>query len=193
MMKNAKNVTVIGLGNMETNTAASFLLTETRQRLVDVWEAHTRYEFEKKDVEGTMSTMIDAEAHIINIPSMQGGIGNAAVRYFYANNFLISMPDDLQSILISRTVGDTQIVDETILKFTHTIRMDWILPGIEPTGKKVEVSVIAIVGFREGKVSHEHIYWDQATVLAQVGLIDASKLPVFGEQGTKAVLERMQD
>ena len=103
------------------------------------------------------------------------------------------MPDDLQSILISRTVGETQIVDETILKFTHTIRMDWILPSIEPTGKKVEVSVIAIVGFREGKISHEHIYWDQATVLAQVGLIDASKLPVFGEQGTKAVLKRMQD
>lgn len=164
-------------------------LTEAQQRLVDVWEAHTRYEFEDKDVDGTMSTMVTEGAHILNVPVMQGGVGNAAVRHFYANYFLAAMPVDIQSTLISRTIGEAQIVDETILKFTHTVRMDWILPGIAPTGKVVEVAVIVIVGFNDDKIAYEHVYWDQASVLAQIGLIDATKLPVFGAESAQAVLK----
>jgi carboxymethylenebutenolidase len=61
-----------------------------------------------------------------------------------------------------------------LVKFTHTIQMDWMLPGIAPTGKRIEVAVVAIVRFQDGKVAHEHIYWDQATVLVQLGLLDPS-------------------
>ena len=99
------------------------------------------------------------------------------------------MPPDTEMTAISRTIGNDQLVDEMIFKFTHTIRMDWMLPGIAPTGKRVEVPLVAIVRFREGKLAHEHIYWDQASVLAQIGLIDAAILPVAGVESARKVLD----
>ncbi len=173
---------------MIEDTPSNIGLTVAQHQLVETWESHTRYEFEDKDVDATMSTMINEGAHLNNLPTMQGGIGCAAVRYFYANVFLSSMPTDIESILISRTVGNSQLVDETILKFTHSTKMNWILPGIEPTGKFIEIPLIVIVGFLNGKVSHEHVYWDQASVLVQLGLIDASKLPVVGSESAKSLL-----
>jgi carboxymethylenebutenolidase len=89
---------------------------------------------------------------------------------------------------ISRTIGNNQLVDEMVFKFTHTIRMDWMLPGIAPTGKRVEVPLVAIVQFRDGKLAHEHIYWDQASVLVQLGLIDAGTLPVAGVETARKAL-----
>lgn len=163
-------------------------LSPAQQRLVDVWEAHMRYEFEDKNVDATMSTMVVEGAHLINIPTIQGGMGNSAVRHFYTHSFLSAMPADIQTILVSRTVGESQIVDETILKFTHSIMMNWILPGIAPTGKTVEIALVVIVGFRDGKISHEHVYWDQASVLAQIGLLDANNLPIVGVKSARTVL-----
>src|SRR6266496_1126586 len=93
-------------------------------------------------------------------------------------------------IPISRTVGNDQLVDEMVFKFTHSIRMEWMLPGIAPTGKRVEVALVAIVRFREGKLAHEHIYWDQACVLVQLGLLDASKLPIAGLESARKALDR---
>ena len=90
---------------------------------------------------------------------------------------------------VSRTIGKEQLVDEMVFKFTHTIPMDWMLPGVAPTGKRVEVPLVAIVRFREGKLAHEHIYWDQASVLVQVGLIDAANLPVAGVETARKVLD----
>jgi carboxymethylenebutenolidase len=90
---------------------------------------------------------------------------------------------------VSRTIGEDQLVDEMVFKFTHTIRMDWMLPGIPPTGKRVEVPLVAIVRFREGKLAHEHIYWDQASVLVQLGLIETAKLPVAGAESAQKVLD----
>ena len=99
------------------------------------------------------------------------------------------MPPDTEMTSVSRTIGEDQIVDEMIFKFTHTIPMDWMLPGIPPTGKPVEVPLVAIVRFREGKLAHEHIYWDQASVLVQIGLIDAANLPVAGVESAHKVLD----
>lgn len=164
-------------------------LTAAQQKLVDIWEAHTRYEFEEKNVEKTMSTMASKGVHLLNIPTLQGGRNRAEAQHFYSACFVNSMPDDIETVLISRTVGERQIVDETILKFTHALRMDWILPGIEPTGKRVEVPLVAIIGFIDGKVAHEHIYWDQASVLTQIGFIDAKVLPVVGIESAKALQE----
>jgi carboxymethylenebutenolidase len=76
-----------------------------------------------------------------------------------------------------------------VFKFTHTIPMDWILPGIPPTGKRVEVPLVAIIRFRDRKLAHEHIYWDQASVLVQIGLLDPAKLPVVGVESAKKVLD----
>ena len=89
---------------------------------------------------------------------------------------------------VSRTIGEDQLVDEMVFKFTHSIRMDWMLPGVAPTGKRVEIPLVAIVRFREGKLAHEHIYWDQASVLVQIGLIEADKLPVAGVESARKVL-----
>ncbi len=162
--------------------------TTARQQLIEVWEDHMAGEFATKSVEDTMATMIEG-AHINHIPTMTGGTGLDAIAAFYGTHFIPRIPPDTETVLVSRTVGDNQIVDEMIFKFTHTIEMDFMLPGIEPTGKPVEVPLVAIIGFREGKVSHEHIYWDQASVLAQIGLLDADTLPIAGAETAHKVLD----
>ena len=155
-----------------------------QQAMIDLWEAHTRYEFEDKDVDSTLATMKDS-AHIHNIPTMAGGNGIDAVRDFYTHSFVFHLPEDTETAVISRTVGDTQIVDELVFKFTHTIEMPWMLPNVAPTGKRVEVPLVVILGIKDGKVTHEHIHWDQASVLVQVGLISADDLPVVGAESAK--------
>jgi carboxymethylenebutenolidase len=81
---------------------------------------------------------------------------------------------------VSRPVGENRLVDEMVISFTHTIEMPWILPGVAPTGRHVEVPLVAVVGFRDGKLAHENIYWDQASVLKQIGLLKGDGLPVHG-------------
>src|SRR3974377_749252 len=88
---------------------------------------------------------------------------------------------------VSWTVGDDQIVEELAISFTHTRAIDWLLPGVAPTGKPVEMAVAVVVGFKDGKISHEHIYWDQAGVLVQVGLLDPKGLPVTGDESARRV------
>jgi len=156
-------------------------ITPPQQKLAEVWEEHMKCEFATKSVDDTMATMIEG-GHVNHVPTMTGGQGLKAIRDFYTRFFIPQMPPDTETVPISRTIGDTQIVDEMIFKFTHTVPMDWMLPGVAPTGKRVEVALVAIIGFREGKVSHEHIYWDQASVLVQLGLLDASRLPVAGRE-----------
>lgn len=99
------------------------------------------------------------------------------------------MPQDTETVLVSRTIGTNQIVDELIFKFTHSIRMDWMLKGIEPTGKRVEIPLVAVVAFQDGKIASEHIYWDQASVLVQLGLIQSDNLPVYGIETAHKVME----
>lgn len=168
-----------------TNTS----LTPEQQKLVDIWEKHTCYEFEQKSVDNTIATMIDKDAYVNNVPTMMGGVGTENVRSFYAKYFIYQLPEDTETVLLSRTVDNNQIVDEIIFKFTHTIEMSWMLPGIAPTGRRVEVALVAIIHFQEGKVAHEHIYWDQASVLVQLGLLDPGKLPVVGIEASEKVAD----
>ena len=132
--------------------------------------------------------MVD-DAYVNHIPVLTGGSGRDELREFYSKRFIPQMPPDTEMTPVSRTIGEDQIVDEMIFKFTHTISMDWMLPGISPTGKRVEVPLVAIIQFRDGKLAHEHIYWDQASVLVQIGLLDASKLPVAGVETARKVLD----
>ena len=155
--------------------------------LVDRWRKHLEFEFGTRDTAATLATMTP-DAYVNHIPVMTGGVGHEELREFYARRFIPQMPPDTTITPLSLTVGEDQIVDEMIFAFTHTIAMDWMLPGIAPTGKHVKVPLVAIVRFRDGKVAHEHIYWDQASVLVQIGLLDATKLPIAGvETAAKAL------
>jgi carboxymethylenebutenolidase len=163
-------------------------VTSAQETLDQLWEDHVRYEFSTRNSEDTLATMVE-DAYVNHIPVLTGGVGRDELREFYSKRFIPQMPPDTEMIPVSRTIGEDQLVDEMVFKFTHTIRMDWMLPGVAPTGKRVEVPLVAIVRFREGKLAHEHIYWDQASVLAQIGLIDASKLPVAGIESARKVLD----
>ena len=163
-------------------------LTSTQQRLSNLWEEHVRYEFSTRNTEDTLATMVE-DAYVNHVPVLTGGVGRDQLREFYSKRFIPQMPADTEMTPVSRTIGEDQIVDEMVFKFTHTIRMDWMLPGIPPTGKRVEVPLVAIVRFRDGKLAYEHIYWDQASVLVQIGLLDPSQLPVVGVQSAKKVLD----
>lgn len=157
-----------------------------REQLIRLWEEHIAHEFQTHDTEATLETMV-ADAYVNHIPVMTGGFGREALRLFYSRDFIPTMPPDTTITPISRTVGEDQLVDEMIFSFTHSQPVPWMLPGIEPTGRKVRVPLVAIVRFREGKLAHEHIYWDQASVLKQIGLLSDPTLPVFGAETAEKV------
>jgi len=163
-------------------------LTPAQERLSQLWEEHVRYEFATRNADDTLATMVE-DAYVNHIPVLTGGSGQDELREFYSKRFIPQMPPDTEMTPVSRTIGEDQIVDEMVFKFTHTIPMDWILPGIPPTGKRVEVPLVAIVRVRDGKLAHEHIYWDQASVLVQIGLLDPARLPVVGVESAKKVLD----
>jgi len=152
-----------------------------------LWEEHTAHEFNTRDTEATLDTMTE-DAYVNHVPVMTGGNGKAALREFYSKDFIPKMPPDTTLTPVSRTVGTDQLVDEMIFSFTHTEEMPWMLPGIAATNKRVEIGLVAIVRFRDGKLAHEHIYWDQASVLKQIGLITDPALPVFGAETAQKLI-----
>lgn len=154
-------------------------------RLGNILDRHVKFEFEDKDVESTMKTMVK-EPHVHHVPVMTGGIGYRNVYNFYKNDFVGKMPEDVKITRISRTVGRNQVVDELILSFTHDIEIKSMIPGIQPTGKYVELPHVVVMKFRGNKIVHEHVYWDQASLLTQIGILDQSNLPITGiEQSQK--------
>jgi carboxymethylenebutenolidase len=174
--------------NQQKKAALDTKLTPAQENLQQLWEEHVRHEFATHKTEDTLATMVE-DAYVNHIPVLTGGVGKDELREFYSKRFIPQMPPDTEMIPISRTIGHDQLVDEMIFKFTHTIPMDWMLPGIAPTGKRVEVPLVAIVRFRESKLAHEHIYWDQASVLVQLGLLDAATLPVAGVETARKALD----
>jgi carboxymethylenebutenolidase len=154
-----------------------------------LWEAHCRHEFETRDVDATMATMVD-QPYVNHIPTMTGGVGHDQLKHFYARHFIGANPPDTRLIPVSRTVGADRVVDEMLFCFTHTSEIDWMLPGVAPTGRPVEIPLVAIVQFQDGKVAHEHIYWDQASVLVQIGALDPRGLPVAGVETARKVMDK---
>jgi carboxymethylenebutenolidase len=158
-----------------------------QQAMVDLFQKHVDAEL-AGDLETTMATMTE-DPHLNHVPSMAGGIGRDGVRAFYRDHLVGKFfPPDVKMTNVSRTVGLDQVVEELVISFTHTTPIDWLLPGVPPTGKSVEMAVVVIVGFKDGKISHEHIYWDQAGVLVQIGLLNPSGLPVTGADSARKVL-----
>ncbi len=164
------------------------LNNKKNQDLGKFFDKHVKHEFEDKDVKATMATMVD-EPYVHNVPTLTGGIGYDGVYNFYTNYFVGKMPKDTEIIPISRTVGKDQVVDELILKFTHDIPIDYMLPGIAPTGKRVELAHVVVMKFKGNKITHEHIYWDQGSLLAQIGMLDPKLLPVVGLKQARKLLE----
>ena len=158
------------------------------QALSDLWDEHVKCEFATSNTEETLATMVE-DAYVNHVPVLTGGVGHDELREFYSKRFIPQMPPDTAMTPISRTIGIDRLVDEMVFEFTHTIKMDWMLPGVAPTGKHVKIPLVVIVHFRDGKLAHEHIYWDQASVLVQVGLLDASRLPVAGVESAEKVLD----
>lgn len=158
--------------------------------LARIWEEHTKHEFQTQNLDSTLATMVE-DGYVNHIPVMTGAAGKAGLREFYGRQFIPCMPPDTTMTPVSRTVGETQLVDEMIFSFTHTQEMPWMLPGIAPTNRRVEVPLVAIVGFRDGKVAFERVYWDQASVLKQIGVLGETKLPVFGSETARKVLTQM--
>jgi carboxymethylenebutenolidase len=173
---------------MDKPQPARLDLTPEQQLLNDLWEEHLREEFITHDTEATIDTMVP-DAYVNHVPVLTGGVGHNQLRQFYSRHFIPKMPPDTEIIPISRTIGVERLVDEMIFRFTHTLEMDWMLPGIAATGKRVECGLVVIVHFRGEKLSSEHIYWDQASVLAQIGLIDTSRLPVAGVEAAQKLAD----
>ncbi len=153
-----------------------------------LWEAHTKCEFADRDAEATMTTMV-AQPYVNHIPTMTGGVGHGDLLRFYKHHFIPKTPKDTRLVPISRTIGADRIVDEMLFCFTHDIEIDWMLPGVPPTGRYVEIPLVAIVRFRGDKLYNEHIYWDQASVLVQIGLLDPAGLPVAGVETARKLLD----
>ena len=129
-----------------------------QQAMVDLFQKHVDAEL-AGDLETTMATMTE-DPHLNHVPSMAGGVGHDGVRGFYRDHLVGKFfPPDVKMTNVSRTVGLDQIVEELVISFTHTTPIDWLLPAVPPTAKSVEMAVVVIVGFKDGKISHEQIYW----------------------------------
>jgi hypothetical protein len=157
-------------------------------------------EFTARDADKTMETMVETP-YVNHVPTMTGGVGQKDLHRFYRDFFVPGNPPSLKMKLLSRTIGVDKVVDEIFLSFDHTLEIPWMLPGIPATNKHVEVALVCVVCMRGGKLFHEHIYWDQATVLVQLGLLDPKyippkmrdlgieRLPVVGKEAARKVLD----
>jgi len=163
-------------------------MTERQAQLERLWQAHIDTEFIDKDAAATVDTMTP-NCYVNHVPVLTGGVGPKEVRHFYGNYFIPNMPEDVELIPVSRTIGDNSLADEFIFKATHSVRMDWLLPGVEATGRKIELAKVVIIQFEGDKLISEHIYWDHASLLVQVGLLDPKLLPTSGAEAAHKVLD----
>jgi carboxymethylenebutenolidase len=155
--------------------------------MTGLWDKHLEAEFAHKSPAEAMSTMT-SNPRVTIVPSMVGGRGPEELHTFYAKHFLNQLPADLEVIPVSRTVGATRVVDELVIKFTHTVQMDWVLPGVPPTGKRIEFAMVVVVYTEGDRISAENLYWDSATILRQAGLLPDMKLPVLGAESARNML-----
>jgi carboxymethylenebutenolidase len=152
-----------------------------------LWEKHLEGEFVTCDPDATIRTMVP-RAYVNHVPTMIGGLGQRELHRYYKYHFI---PQNQGSTMtpVSRTIGSDRLVDEFVACFKHDKENDTLLPGIKPTGKYVRIPMVAIVQFRGNKLCSEHLYWDQASVLVQLGLISPSELPVTGAEAADKVLD----
>lgn len=155
--------------------------------MIGLWDKHLESEFAHKSPAEAMATMT-SNPRVTIVPTMIGGRGPEELQNFYAKHFLNQLPPDIEVIPVSRTVGETRVADELVIKFTHTMQMDWVLPGVPPTGKRIEFAMVVVVYTEGDRISAENLYWDNATILRQAGLLPDMKLPVLGAESARNML-----
>ena len=163
-------------------------LSSDQRAMLALWEVHLKAEFQDKDAHASCDTMVDTP-YVNHVPVLTGGMGRQQLEHFYGRYFIPSMPDDVEMKPISRTIGQDRIVDEFVFCCTHTVQMDWLLPGVKPTGRRLELVMVVIVYFEQGKIQCEHIHWDQASALVQLGLLDSAGLPIAGAEAARKMLD----
>jgi carboxymethylenebutenolidase len=173
---------------MQNKSVNESQLSPEQQALDKVWEEHLASEFQFKSAEAAINTMVDRPS-VNHVPVMTGGVGRKQLTHFYDHYFIPQMPPDTQIVPVSRTIGNDRLVDEFVIKFTHSLQMDWLLPGVPPTNKPVEIAIVTVIQFQDGKMASERIYYDQASLLVQLGLLDPQKLPVAGVATARKVLD----
>ncbi|KAF2147560.1 uncharacterized protein K452DRAFT_282566 [Aplosporella prunicola CBS 121167] len=133
-----------------------------------------------------MSTMIPSPA-VNHVPTGTGGIGRGDLMRFYREFFLPAIPPSLNMRLVARTCGVDRVVDELVVSLRHTQELPWLLPGIPPTNKPLQFAMVSSVAVRGGKFVSERVYWDQAGVLVQAGLLDpkAAVPPALRQKGVE--------
>jgi carboxymethylenebutenolidase len=157
------------------------------QQLLEVWQQHTYSEFVLRDAPRALETMT-ANPYVLMVPLALGGQGRDGVLEFYSTKFLAQLPTDFMPIPVSQTIAENTIVEEAVYAFTHDLLLEWMIPGVPPTGKRVELAVVGIIKFEGGKIASEHLYWDHDSVLAQLGVIDQSRVPVPGVESARTLL-----
>ena len=163
-------------------------LTPRQQFLSDLWDEHMLHEFANQNTLDTLDTMVP-DASVNHVPVITGGTGRSELGRFYAKWFIPTNPTDMQMIVVSKTIGHDSLAFEFVATFTHSTHMIWLLPGIPPTGRTVELPAVVIVRFEGDKLKSEQIYWDQASVLVQVGLLEPGDLPMVGAEAARKVLD----
>ena len=158
------------------------------KKLIEVWQQHCYFELVMKDAGAALTIMSD-NPHVLMVPLATGGRGCDGVYGFYHDCFLAQLPADLTAIPISQVVGENIVAEEPVHQFTHDQVMDWLVPGVPPTGRRVEVGVVAIITFGNGKIASEHLYWDHASVLAQLRVLDPARVPVKGNESPRTLLQ----
>ena len=166
---------------------ANAVTTSVEQVLPEVWQQHVYSEFAMKDAKAALATMTD-NPYVLMVPLAIGGRGREGVYKFYRDSFLAQLPADITPVPVSQVVGKDILVEEAVYQFTHDQVMDWLIPGLAATGKHVAISIVAIIKFKNDKIASEHLYWDHTSLLAQLGVLDESKL-VKGIESTCTLLE----
>jgi carboxymethylenebutenolidase len=162
-------------------------LASAEKAMIGLWDTHLAAEFTHQSPEEAMATMT-GNPRVTIVPTMIGGKGPEELHNFYARHFLNQIPPDIEIVPLSRTVGQGRVVDEMVIRFTHTVQMDWVLPGVAPTGKRIEFAMVVIVHSEGDRISAENLYWDNATILLQAGLLTDSKLPVLGAESARNMI-----
>lgn len=163
-------------------------LAAAEKSVTSLWDKHLESEFAHKSPEEALSTMTD-NPRVTIVSTMVGGRGTEELRTFYARYFLNQLPPDLEVTSLSRTVGTNRVVDELVVKFTHSVQMDWVLPGVPPTGKWIEFAMVVVVYMENGRIAAENLYWDTASIMKQAGLITDPKLPILGAEHARNMIQ----
>ena len=143
--------------------------TANQEAMLATWKRHTHAEFVLKDANAALATM-SLQPQVFLVPTGTGGSGRPGVHAFYADSFLPHVPPDFEMLSLSQTFGESRLIEEFVIRFTHSVEMGWMLPDLGPTGRRVEAAFVGVIQFDGGKIAAERLYWDQATVLSQLGI-----------------------